>query len=180
MTVAATQLDQDNVNRSIMRSLHLNWAAGANYTGRVFWGDELADPTAFDTRTSALSHWAIVRIVNEGAGDGVPTLVQVDLYSRVGNRGNQATTGDRNGRRLTEMAHDLRSGIPASENRILIYDFAVEDTPVVTTGWLIVGNSRGQINRFNERRRLPAPPGLQRMAVTIAFWHYLDCAERDL
>lgn len=168
-------LRQNNVNLTIFRRIK-NLVDAGTYSGRVFYEDALADPTALNAANTALRYWFEVAIVSGGVGLKLPTIVQVDCYYVTGTPGNQSSS-DRYGHKVQAMAVDFQSAFAGSSSGVgfKVYDFSTDaSNPTETTEWLIPRNSRGQFGWVEEVVRMPSENGLQRVVMTLHVWHHED------
>ena len=166
-------LRQRNVDLSIFKLIQDRFANAAPYSTRTFFGDSLADPTARSSLNTALAYWVECRIVARGAGQKVPTVLQVDVYYQTGDPGDQATS-DEYGHKATSVGDDFVAAMTPCNAGFTVYDFATPSTPVATSEWLLIRNSRGQQGWPEERRPVDTDRGLHRHVLTYHVWHRQD------
>jgi len=177
-------VSQTNVNGSILKYLEDRIgktppydAVSAPPHGRLFWQDALADPTGMHAPNgAALDYWLEVQIIDEGVLRKVPTLVQIDVFYRVGNKGTQ-DDGDRFGWKITRVCDDIQKRLAPLEAGIQLFVFDSDDLTKCQPApgvYLQVMNQNRINGVFSSRRRLPVINGLQRTALTLDVWHVLD------
>jgi hypothetical protein len=172
--MALTQsVRQRNVNLTIFDKVKDNFAVGT-YLNRVFPQDALADPVALDETNTALRFWVELAILNSGTGMKLPTIMQVDCYYAVGDRGNQATS-DRYSDKVTGVADDFINAMSTSDAGFLVVDFSVTPaSPTTTDQWLLIKNSRGELGWPESRNRIFNTTGFTRETLTYHIWHHED------
>lgn len=168
----AVGLRQRNIDLSLLRIVQTRFATGA-YATRTFAQDALADPTALDERKTALRYWVEVSFPSHGTGQKVPTIMQVDCFYAVGDLGNQGTS-DQYGHKTTDVADDFVAAMTPANVGLTVYDYDNPASPVATTEWVLIRNSRGQQGWPESRQRVFAERGLVRETLTYHVWHRQD------
>ena len=167
-------LRQVNVDLSIQKHLNDTWVVPGGLTARVFWSDPLADPTNLQEVLSELDYWFDVQFVARGAGQKLPTMVQIDAYYRVGIAGTEATH-DRYGHKLTDLIDDLQATLTPAQTAFACYDFSSTPLSPVSQGcYLQIRSAQGQMGWIDRNARRQLENGLWRQIVTIRVWHRQD------
>lgn len=151
---------------------------GGTYANRVFYDDPLGDPTALDQRRTALRYWVGTNVLMGGVGLKVPTIMQLDFYSAIGDSSNQSTS-DRWGHKLQSMIVDFIGIWTPSDGSFPIYDWSNLASPVLPTPPLLpmvflIRNSRGQFGWPDENVPLEPDRGLNHRVVSYHCWHQND------
>jgi hypothetical protein len=173
----AQQHRQINLLRSFnVALLDRMTAISSAYASRIFFEDSMADPTALDERTTALTYWVNTRYVAGGVGLKMPTIIQVDCYYGTGTEDSPL---DRYGHLAIGVSDDVIAAWTACDGGVQIQDFSSsQSSPSATAEWFLIRNSRGQQGWPDSRRQVPARRGLIIEVLTFHVWHHQDLHPR--
>ena len=115
--------------------------------------------------SSAMNQWVDLIFLSFEAGKKGASLLQVDIYSRVGGR---RTGGDRLGMTLADLADKFHNALHV--RNIQIYDFSTPASPtVIAKAKLIVRNSNGKFREPEDTQNFAAEDHVMRRAITYRF-----------
>jgi len=148
----------------------------------IYHDYSFADPDdAMDTENpSPNDAWVETVTLSQSAGRRGFTLLQMDIFSKVGGQGE--ASGDPFGMRAESIADSLESifsGIGGNgklRSYIPVNDYADVNNPVETDRWILCQNSRGDLGVCEDRTRKPSEDGLRRIIITYRFRLLQDAA----
>jgi hypothetical protein len=170
-----------NIRRSIQVLMgNLVEINGVDYP--IYHDYSFADPDdAADTNNpSPNDAWIETVTLSQTAGRRGFTLLQLDIFSKIGGEGEAA--GDPFGLRADAMADAMESifsGIGANcslRSYIRVNDYADVNNPVATDRFILGQNSAGDVGVCEERTRKPSEDGLRRIILTYRFRLLQDAA----
>jgi len=178
-------MDASRLSTNIRRSIQVEIGNTVQYGGvdyPVYHDYSFADPddAANTEAPSPNDAWVETQTISQGAGRRSFTLLQMDVFSKVGGEGE--ASGDPFGMRadsLTDSLESIFSGLNGTgcfKAYLKVKDYADVNNPVETDRNIICQNSAGDLGMCEERVRKPSEDGLRRIILTYRFRLLQDAA----
>jgi len=145
-----------NIRRSINKFIKDEFETPNSLGGKIKYADQTFDFSGKD-------QWVVLNYLSDGAGKKDATLLQIDIYSRVGGR---RSGSDRYGAKLQELGEKLHDALHVRD--IQIYDYSADETSptAITNAKLIVRNSDGKFGEPEETQEFEPENDVMRKAYT--------------
>ncbi len=178
-------MDPSRFSTNLRRTIQVKIGNTVQFNGvdyPIYHDYSFADPDdAMDTENpSPNDAWVETYTVSQTAGRRGFTLLQIDIFSKVGGEGE--ASGDPFGLRADSIADSIESifsGIDVNgelRSHIRVNDYADVNNPSATDRYILCQNSRGDLGVCEERSRKPSEDGLRRIILTYRFRLMQDAA----
>lgn len=178
-------MDASRFSTNIRRTIQVMIGNTVTYNGvdyPIYHDYSFADPDDANdiNNPSPNDAWVETVTLSQGAGRRAFTLLQMDIFSKVGGRGE--ASGDPFGMRAETIADSLESifsGIDVNggyRSCFAVNDYSDVNNPVSTNRRILCQNSNGDVGMPQERVRSPSEDGLRRIILTYRFRLLQDAA----
>ena len=178
-------MDASRVSTNIRRTIQVKIGNTVSYGGAsypIYHDYSFADPDdANDVITSNPNDaWVETVTLAQGAGRRSFTLLQIDIFSKIGGRGE--ASGDPFGIRAESIADSLESifsginDIGGYKSCFEVKDYSDVNNPTSTDRQILCQNSNGDMGMPQERVRSSSEDGLRRIILTYRFRLLQDAA----